>query len=104
MSETTQDRKCCCNLCKCVKDNKHIFSNKVLMNSMHKCSSVDTLTETHCIEMYARIRNEQIDTYNRYMEIDIDFKNKRKETNLKYCRKRMANKQQTEQNANSSCI
>ena len=81
MSETTEDRKCCCNFCKCVEDNKHIFKHKVLMNRIHKCRIVDSLTETQYIEMYERMRNKQIEAYNKYMEKikdDIDFKNKRK--------------------------
>ena len=64
MSETTEDSAYCCNFCKCVEDNKHIFKNKVLMNRIHKCRIVDILTETQYIEMYERMRNQPIETYN----------------------------------------
>jgi len=53
--------------CKCVEDNKHIFKNKVLMRRIHKCRIVDILTETQYIEMYERMRNKQIEAYNKYM-------------------------------------
>ena len=89
--------------CKCVEDNTHIFKNKVLVNRIHKCRIVDTLTKTQYIEMYERMKNKQIETYDKYMgkiKDDIDFKNKRKERHNKYYRKRMANKQQAEHNAN----
>ena len=68
MSETTEDRKCGCNFCKCVEDNKHIFKSKVLMNRIHKCKIVDILTEAQYIEMYERMKFKQNETYNRYME------------------------------------
>ena len=40
--------------------------NKVLMNRIHKCRSVDILTETLYIENYERMRSKQIETYNKY--------------------------------------
>ena len=61
MSETTEDCECCCNLCKGVEDNEQIFKDKVLMNRIHKCSIVDTLTETQDVnmyDMYERMRNK----------------------------------------------
>ena len=64
MSETTEDSTYCCIFCKCVKDNKHIFKNKVLMNRIHKCRIVDILTETQYIDMYERRRNKQIEIIN----------------------------------------
>ena len=66
MSETTEDSTYCCSFCKCVEDNQHIFENKVLMNRIHKCRSVDILTETLYIENYERMRSKQIETYNKY--------------------------------------
>ena len=81
MSETTESKQYCCNFCKCVKDNKHRFKNKVLINRIHKCKFVDILLEAQYIEMYERIGLKQNQTYNRYMEKhkgDIEFKNKRK--------------------------
>ena len=56
VSETKQGRECGYNFCKYVEDNKHMFENKVLVNRIHKC------------EMYERMRNKQIETYNNYME------------------------------------
>ena len=67
MSETIEDRKCSCIFCKCVEDSKHKFKNKVLMNRMHKCRIVDSLTETQYIELYERMINKQTETYNKYM-------------------------------------
>ena len=54
--------------CRCVKDNKHIFEKQVLINRIHKCRIVDILTETPYIEICERMKHEQIETYNRYME------------------------------------
>ena len=61
MSETTKGRAYCCILCECVEGNKHRFENKVLMNRIHKCRIVDILTETQNIDMYERMRNQQIE-------------------------------------------
>ena len=58
MSETTESKKYCCNFCKCVEDNKHIFTNKVLMNRIHKCKIVDILTEAQYIVMYERMKKK----------------------------------------------
>ena len=38
------------------------------MNRVHKCRTVDILTETQYIDMYERMRNKQIETYNKSME------------------------------------
>ena len=38
------------------------------MNRIHKCRIVDILSETQYIEMYERMRNKQIEAYNKYME------------------------------------
>ena len=59
MSETTEDRKCSCILCKCVEDNKHVFTNNVLTNGIHKCKIVDILTEAQYIEMYERMKKNR---------------------------------------------
>ena len=67
MLETT-GRAYCCIFCRCVKDNKQIFKNKVWMNRSHKCRIVAILPETQYIAMYERMRNKQIETYNKYME------------------------------------
>ena len=56
---------------KCVEEDKHIFKNTVLMNRIHKCRTVDILTETQYIEMYERMRNKQIEACNTYMEIKM---------------------------------
>ena len=66
MSETTEARAYCCIFCTCVEDNKQRFRNKVLMNRIHKCRSVDILTETLYIENYERMRSKTIETYNKY--------------------------------------
>ena len=68
MSESTEDSTYCCIFCKCVEENKHIFKNKVLMSRIHKCRLVDILTETQYIAMYERMRNKQIEAYNKYMD------------------------------------
>ena len=68
MSETTEDSTYCCIFCKCVEGRKHIFKNKVLMTRIHKCRIVDILTETQYIELYERMRNKQIEAYNKYVE------------------------------------
>ena len=68
ISETTEGSTNCCNYCKCVEENKHIFKNMVLVNRIHKCRIVDILTETQYIDMYERMRNKQIETYSKYME------------------------------------
>ena len=68
MSDTTEDSTYCCIFCKCVEASKHIFKTKVLMNRIHKCRIVDILTETQYIEMYERMNNKQIETYNRNLE------------------------------------
>ena len=68
MSETTEGSTYCCNFCKHVEENKHIFKHEVLMNRIHKCRIVDILTETRYIDIYERMRNEQIEAYNEYME------------------------------------
>jgi len=83
MSESTESKKYCCNFCKCVEDNKHIFKNKVLINRIHKCKLVDILLEAQYIEVYERIKLKQNHTYNKYMEKhkdDIGFKNKRNQS------------------------
>ena len=80
MSKATEDSTYCCNFCKCVEGNKHIFKNTVLRNRIRKCRIVDILTETQRIDMYG---NKQIDAYNNHMEkhkYDIDFKNKRNQS------------------------
>jgi len=41
------------------------------MNRIHKCRIVDISTETQYVEMYERMRNKQIETYNKYMEKKI---------------------------------
>ena len=51
MLETTEDNTYCCNFCKGVEENKHIFKNNVLMNRIHKRRIVDIVTETQYIEM-----------------------------------------------------
>ena len=38
------------------------------MNRIHKCKIVDILTEAQYIEIYTRMRNTQIETYDKYME------------------------------------
>ena len=58
--------ECRCSFCECGEDDKHIPKNKVLMSRIHKCRIVDILTETQYIDMYERIRNTQIETYNKY--------------------------------------
>jgi len=68
MSEAAEDRTYCCNFCKCVEDNKHIFENKVLMNRIHKCRIVDISTETQYTEMHERMRNKQIETSSKCKE------------------------------------
>jgi len=86
MSKTTEGNTYCCMFCICVEDNKHIFKKKVLINRIHKCKIVDILTETQYIEMYERIKINQIEAYNKYMEkhkYDIGFKNKRKQSKRK---------------------
>ena len=60
MSETREERKCCCNVCECVEDNKHIFENKVLMNRIHKCKIVYISTEAQYIEMYDRMKKNRM--------------------------------------------
>ena len=67
MSETPEGRAYCFIFCKCVEDNNHIIKNKLLVNRIHKCRIVDILTETQYIEMYERMKNNQIPTYNEYM-------------------------------------
>ena len=67
MSETTEDPTYCI-FCKCVEDDKHIFENTMLMNRIHKCRIVDNSTETKFIDMYERMRNNQIETYSKYIE------------------------------------
>ena len=80
MSENTESKKYCCNFC--VEDNKPIFKNKVLINSIHKCKFVDSLMQAQYIEMYERIQLNQNQTYNRYMEnIKMILKSKTKEIN-----------------------
>jgi len=68
------------------------------MNSIHECRIVDILTDTQYIEMYERMKNKQIEAYNKYMENkdDIECRSKRKENNKHY-RKRN-DKQQAEHN------
>ena len=80
MFETTAGSTYCCNFCKCVEEEKHIFKNKALMNRIQKCGIVDLLTETQCIEMYERMRNKQIEAYSKYMENkdDIEFRTKKR--------------------------
>ena len=45
--------------------------------------------------MYERMRNKQIEAYNKYMETknDIEFNNKRQEVNNRHYRKRKDNQQ-----------
>ena len=83
MSESTYSKMCCCNFCKCVEDNKHIFENKVLINRIHKCKFVDIFMQAQCVDMYERIKLKQNRIYNKYMEKhedDIEFKNKRNQS------------------------
>ena len=68
MSAPTEDSTYCCNFCKRAEDKKHIFKNKVLLNGIHKCRIADILTETQYIEIYERMRNKQIETFNEYGE------------------------------------
>ena len=85
MSKTIEDNTYIRNFCKCVEDNKHLFKDKVLINRTHKCKIRDILTETQYIEMYERIKNTQIEAYNKCMEkhkYDIDFKNKRNQSKI----------------------
>ena len=38
------------------------------MNIINKCKIVNILTEAQYIEIYDRIKNKQIEAYNKYME------------------------------------
>ena len=60
MSETIEDRKCCCNFCKCVEDNTQISKHQALMDRMHKCKIVDILTERQYIDMCKRMINSKV--------------------------------------------
>ena len=82
-------------------ENRHRFDNKVLMNRIHKSKIADILTETQYIDMYGRMKNKQIEAYNKYMENedDIGFRNRRKEINNEHYQKRKS-KQQTEHKGN----
>ena len=66
------------------------------MNRTHKCRIVDILTEAQYIDMYERMRNTQIEAYNKSMENKdgIEFRNRRKEINNKHYQKQKS-KQQT---------
>ena len=67
MSESTESKMYCCNFCKCVEDNKHIFKNNALINRIHKCKFVDILMEAQYIEMSEIIKLRQTQTYNKYI-------------------------------------
>ena len=56
------------------------IKNKVLMNRIHECRIVDILTDAQYVDMYERMRNKQIEAYNKYMENkdDIECRNKNK--------------------------
>jgi hypothetical protein len=69
------------------------------MNRIHKCRNVDISTETQYIEMYERIKNKQIDAYNKYMEKqkdDIDFENKNQSKREAYHKHKARNKSHQE--------
>ena len=99
MSETTEASTYCCKFCEYIDEHRDVFKDKVLINRIHKCKILDILTETQYIEMYERMRNKQIEAYNKCVENkdNIEFRNRRQEINNEHYQKRKS-KQQTEHN------